>query len=149
MFGASAMRFFKAKSRKRPSRAAKYRFKVSPSQRDLLGLEHLEDRRLLSLQGVSLPHATSGNSIVPGINHNVSDDGRYVVFYSLASDLVAGDTNGLNDVFVRDMQTGALTLVSQGIGGPANGTSVWSSISADGRYIVEYQRGWTLHRILQ
>ncbi len=36
----------------------------------------------------------------------LSADGRFVVFQSLASDLVATDTNGTGDVFVRDLQTG-------------------------------------------
>src|SRR4029453_15733035 len=38
-------------------------------------------------------------------------DGRYVAFYSDASNFVAGDTNGARDVFVRDLQTGATTRV--------------------------------------
>ena len=41
----------------------------------------------------------NGNSTYGGM----SPDGRYVVFTSDASDLVAGDTNGYSDIFVRDM----------------------------------------------
>ena len=37
---------------------------------------------------------------------SISDDGRYVAFYSDASNLVAGDTNGCRDIFVHDRQTG-------------------------------------------
>jgi Tol biopolymer transport system component len=70
----------------------------------------------------------------------ISADGRYVAFQSLATNLVAGDTNGLADIFVKDRQTGATTLVSVGVGGiPALGgpSGVWhSSISADGRYVA-------------
>jgi Tol biopolymer transport system component len=33
---------------------------------------------------------------------DISGDGRYVAFQSLASNLVSGDTNGVSDVFVRD-----------------------------------------------
>jgi hypothetical protein len=40
----------------------------------------------------------NGSSFVPAI----SADGRYVAFYSDASNLVSGDTNGARDVFVRD-----------------------------------------------
>src|SRR5215210_4159467 len=36
----------------------------------------------------------------------ISADGRYVSFTSFASNLVAGDTNGTSDVFVRDRQSG-------------------------------------------
>ncbi len=45
---------------------------------------------------------------------SISADGRYVAFISYASNLVPGDTNGISDVFVRDLQTGALTRVSTG-----------------------------------
>ena len=43
---------------------------------------------------------------------SISADGRYVAFASWASNLVPGDTNGISDVFVRDLQTGAITRVS-------------------------------------
>src|SRR4030095_2326397 len=42
----------------------------------------------------------------------LSADGRFIAFYSLASNLVAGDTNGTLDVFVHDRQTGQTTRVS-------------------------------------
>jgi len=44
----------------------------------------------------------------------ISADGRFVAFESWASNLVAGDTNGKLDVFVRDRATGTTTLVSSG-----------------------------------
>jgi Tol biopolymer transport system component len=43
---------------------------------------------------------------------SISSDGRYVAFQSGASNLVAGDANGLVDVFVRNVQTGATVVVS-------------------------------------
>ena len=45
---------------------------------------------------------------------SLSADGRYVAFTSLASNLVAGDTNGTSDAFVHDRQTGQTTRVSVG-----------------------------------
>lgn len=67
----------------------------------------------------------------------MSNDGRYIVFFSLATNLAAGDTNGRHDVFVKDMVTGRLELVSKSAAGiPANGTSGYSSISADGRFVT-------------
>lgn len=42
----------------------------------------------------------------------ISSDGRYVAFASMASNLVPGDTNGGNDVFVRDLVEGETTRVS-------------------------------------
>ncbi len=67
----------------------------------------------------------------------VSDDGRYVAFQSDATNLAFIDTNGASDVFVRDRQTGALSLVSRIPGGAVgNGDSFGASMSADGRYIA-------------
>ena len=77
-------------------------------------------------------------------NHNsfdpvISADGRFVAFASQATNLVAGDTNGFNDIFVRDLQTGATTRVSvSSIGEQANSVSHGPDISADGRYVVFY-----------
>ena len=66
----------------------------------------------------------------------VSAHGRYVVFSSYATDLVAGDTNGQRDVFVRDVVTGRTTLASVGVdGAQGNGESRQGSISADGRFV--------------
>ncbi|MDO8614532.1 MAG: hypothetical protein Q7T33_02195 [Dehalococcoidia bacterium] len=67
----------------------------------------------------------------------ISADGRYVAFQSPATNLVPGDTNGVNDVFVRDRQTGATERVSlDSAGNQANGLSTKPSISADGRYVA-------------
>jgi Tol biopolymer transport system component len=76
----------------------------------------------------------------------VSTDGRFVGFVSLASTLVAGDTNGTSDVFVRDRVTGTTERVSvdsrgrQSTGGDAGGVldTNWGppAISADGRYVA-------------
>ncbi|GAB5451655.1 MAG: hypothetical protein Hals2KO_19830 [Halioglobus sp.] len=69
----------------------------------------------------------------------ISADGRYVVFHSMATNLVAGDSNNLEDVFVHDLQTGATTRVNldengnQSLVFPRHGTS---SVSGDGRYIA-------------
>jgi LPXTG-site transpeptidase (sortase) family protein len=70
---------------------------------------------------------------------SISADGRYVAFESAASNLVAGDTNGSRDIFVRDITTNETTLVSVGLSGAqADGDSYWPSISADGRYVAFY-----------
>ncbi|MCC6578802.1 MAG: PD40 domain-containing protein, partial [Phycisphaeraceae bacterium] len=64
-------------------------------------------------------------------------DGRFVTFISLATNLVPNDTNGVFDVFVYDRQTGQTQRVSVASDGTqANGGSVVSSISADGRFVV-------------
>ena len=68
----------------------------------------------------------------------ISSDGRYVAFVSAASNLVVSDTNGVKDVFVRDMQGGGTTLVSVSVAGTDSGNGISGSpaISADGRYVA-------------
>jgi hypothetical protein len=65
-----------------------------------------------------------------------SSDGRYVVFDSTASNLVPGDTNARSDVFRKDLQTGAVVLVSSSTSGVSNGVSDQAVISNDGRYVA-------------
>lgn len=72
---------------------------------------------------------------------SISSDGRYVAFASGASNLVPGDTNGGNDVFVHDSETGATTRVSVASGGAqARNGGYYPSISGDGRYVA-FQSG--------
>ena len=67
----------------------------------------------------------------------ISGNGRYVVFESQATNLVTGDINGRDDIFVHDLQTGQTTLVSvDSSGTQANGDSEEPSISDDGRYVA-------------
>jgi Tol biopolymer transport system component len=76
----------------------------------------------------------SGNGYV---NYSqISDDGTHVAFSTGASDLVAGDDEGQEDVFVRDLTTGVTTRVSEvaGIGGNYFSNEV--SLSADGNIVV-------------
>lgn len=68
-------------------------------------------------------------------NSAMTPDARYVAFVSTAPDLVAGDTNGIADVFVRDMQAGITTLVSQGATGSGVGSDL-PDITPDGRYVA-------------
>lgn len=68
---------------------------------------------------------------------SLSDDGGLVAFDSFASNLVAGDTNGVRDVFVRDRATGQTVRVSvDGSGAQLNGPSETPSISGNGRYVA-------------
>ncbi len=66
---------------------------------------------------------------------SISSEGPYVTFYSSATNLVAGDTNGSSDVFVRDFERNTTTRVSLGTGG-AQANGALPSISSDGRYIA-------------
>jgi tricorn protease-like protein len=89
---------------------------------------------------VSSPTHGNGASVQgnrPSTHPSISDGGRFVAFSSQADNLVADDTNGAEDVFVHDRDTGKTTRVSVGSGGTqANGSSRDSSISADGRFVA-------------
>jgi Tol biopolymer transport system component len=77
--------------------------------------------------------ALAAASFVGGI----TDDGRYVVFSSASPDLVAGDTNGVADVFVRDTLLDATSRVSvDALGAQANGASTRCGIDAAGASVV-------------
>ncbi len=67
----------------------------------------------------------------------LSSDGTRVAFASVATNLVAGDTNGASDVFLRDLATGQTVRVSVATGGgQSNGDSLAPSISASGDKIA-------------
>ena len=68
---------------------------------------------------------------------DISADGRFVVLWSDASNLVAGDTNREPDVFVRDRGTGTTERVSVGSdGAQADGSSAHGVITPDGRFVA-------------
>jgi Tol biopolymer transport system component len=68
---------------------------------------------------------------------DLTPDGRYVLFTSAATNLVPGDTNRVDDVFVRDVRSGTTERVSVTVdGGQFASTTLWSAISADGRYVA-------------
>lgn len=73
----------------------------------------------------------------PSLFASISADGRFVAFESYASNLVAGDTNGTDDVFVHDRATGVTVRVSvSSTGAQSNGGCISPSISSDGRFIA-------------
>lgn len=70
-------------------------------------------------------------------NAELSSDGRYAVFESTASNLVADDTNAKRDIFTKDLQTGSIKVISTDETGlHSNGDSSHAHFSADGRYVV-------------
>ncbi len=94
------------------------------------------DRKTGNLTIVSLDSAgqlANGDSTGPA---SISANGRFVAFNSGATNLVAGDTNGQIDVFVRDLQTGQTERVSVGPSQvQANSFSIVPQISSNGRYV--------------
>ncbi len=96
----------------------------------------VRDRQSGTTERVSVDTAgAQGNA--NSIGAWVSADGRYVSFESNATNLVAGDTNGATDVFVRDLLSGTTERVSLATGGAqGNADSTWSFVSADGRFVA-------------
>jgi Tol biopolymer transport system component len=69
----------------------------------------------------------------------ISSGARFVAFYSDAANLVPGDADGLNDVFVRDRVAGTTERINSGPGGSAvcGGRDCAVSLNAaDGRYVA-------------
>ena len=101
----------------------------------------LHDRETGETVCVSVtPDGTPGNYLSE--DPSMSPDGRYIAFYSVASDLVADDTNGLPDVFVRDRVTGEterLNVVIDGWEWEEWESPPWPclpAISGDGRWVI-------------
>ena len=73
----------------------------------------------------------------PSSTPRVSGDGQVITFRSSATNLVTGDTNAADDVFVHDRRTGQTTRVSvDSDGNEANRGSSWPSLSGDGRWVA-------------
>ncbi len=80
-------------------------------------------------------NGNSGNDL--SFWSSISSDGRYVVFMSQATNLVASDLNDSWDIFLRDRTTGVTKIISNGYDGKqANSQSEYPVISADGNYIA-------------
>lgn len=77
-----------------------------------------------------------GNFVSAGAS--ISDNGQFVAFASLSSTLVAGDLNGVSDVFVKDTVGGAIVRANTTSAGleAVGGNSSSAAISADGRYVA-------------
>lgn len=89
-----------------------------------------------ALETVTVAAGGGGQNNASG-GASVSSTGRFIAFRSFASNLVAGDTNGQIDAFVRDRSAGTTARISVSSTG-AQGDSGSSSphISSSGRYIA-------------
>jgi flagellin-like hook-associated protein FlgL len=97
------------------------------------GVEGYGGRGTTRVSTDSAGNQSNGDSEVTAI----SADGRYVGFWSNATNLVAGDTNGQFDAFIKDTLTGITTRIStDSAGNQSNGGSQVTAISADGRYVA-------------
>lgn len=93
------------------------------------------DRVTHKTELVSMVLGGSANDV--STNPDVSGDGRYVTFWSYASNLVGGDSNNAADVFRFDRQDKVMIRASVGAtGNQSNGESSHPAISADGQRIA-------------
>jgi Tol biopolymer transport system component len=95
----------------------------------------VRDRATGSVTPVSVTEEGAGTQTSD--EASISADGRYVAFTSFGDDLVPGDDEGHQDVFVRDLVGGTTQRLSVGVGGVGgDDTSRTPHISADGRHVA-------------
>jgi len=113
-----------------------YGHSIAAADSDSLPDIYLRD---MQAPGLTLVSRASGGAKSNGGSGgpSMSADGRFVAFYSLATNLDPDDTNTDYDVYLRDVTAGTTTLVSRASGttAPAGG-GVDPRISADGRYVA-------------
>lgn len=113
---------------------------------------YLRDRGAATTELISIglggtsPNSGSATDIAGlPLSIGLSHDGRFVAFSSVATNLVAGDTNASSDVFVRDRLLGITERVSVGAGGAqSNGLSYSPTLSSDGRFVAFESRASNL-----
>ena len=110
--------------------------RLTPQDNNSFSDVFLHDFRLGKTSLVSLnADLQSGNGAATGAQ--ITANGRFVVFQSAASDLVPGDQNGVEDIFVRDLFEKTTTRASLGVGGvEANSPCHSAAITTDGRFVV-------------
>lgn len=104
----------------------------------------VRDRQTGQINRISVASdGTQANN--PSDKPSISADGRFVAFVSGASNLVSGDTNNTDDIFVRDQQTGQTSRISVASNGTqGDNYSDDLAISADGRYVAFESRASNL-----
>lgn len=96
-------------------------------------------RRDLQTGGIMLISKTQGGGIANRASNQavISGDGQFVAYISRATNIVPGDTNENNDVFVYNVQTGATQRINvTSRGNQAVGETYYPDISYDGRYVT-------------
>lgn len=108
------------------------------------GDAYVRDRQTGAISIVDVSSA-SVVSNAGGIAHHMSRDGRFVCFASNADNLVAGDSNGVSDTFLRDLTMGTTIRVSVSSAGvQGNNYSDNCAVSDDGRYVAFRSRASNL-----
>jgi Tol biopolymer transport system component len=110
-----------------------------PGQRHRVFNVYVRDLKTHQTTAVSV-NSSGAPASRTSLNPSISADGRFIYFTSRAANLVADDTNGFDDVFLRDLQTGTterLSLSSSGTQSVQDGSGAGPfALSADGRFAV-------------
>jgi Tol biopolymer transport system component len=120
------------------SRALALSFSASVALLFLAKVDRVGGQAPGPLQAAGAPEYPGQSASGPSTNPRLSADGRWLVFVSSADNLVTNAGNGpRSDVFIREIQSGVITLISVGQGGAAgNGSSGSPLISGDGRFVA-------------
>ncbi|MBW4420628.1 MAG: DUF4347 domain-containing protein [Myxacorys californica WJT36-NPBG1] len=86
--------------------------------------------------GTGTSNGSTGSSGTGSSNPVISSDGRFIGFSSYSTDLVSGDTNGVQDIFVRDSKTASTTWISRTDTAGGNGASFNPVINSTGSYLA-------------
>jgi hypothetical protein len=103
---------------------------------------YVYDRDTDTVELVSRRSASAGGGVAntQSFNPSISADGRYIAFWTQATNLDSADTDLIQDVYVYDRDTDTIELVSRKSasagGAKANNGSQNPSISANGRYVA-------------
>jgi hypothetical protein len=110
----------------------------TPFQKSGITLDvFLRDRASHTTVLVSANLAGTGGADQDALPVGVSSNGQFVLFESAADNLVPGDANAANDIFVRDWVNGTTILVSANTNGVCgNGASYSSAMTPDGRFVA-------------
>lgn len=97
----------------------------------------VQDRQQNIVRLVSANHIGTASGNGPSTSGLISADGRFVVFQSLANDLVNLDSNGRWDVFVRDLLTETTFAISANTNGTTGSSLSRNAVlGSDGRTVV-------------
>ncbi len=98
---------------------------------------YVHDRQTQATERIDVASDGTPGNLPAGQRVGMSADGRYVAFSSGSSNLVPGDGNSADDVFVRDRTAGTTERVSVKTGGiEVTGSCAFPAISPEGRFVV-------------
>jgi hypothetical protein len=125
---------------------------IVPEDTDPAEDGYILDRKTGQVELIS-PSTTGGGGNGWTFPLYISPGGRFVLMYSLASNLVPNDTNGTRDVFLRDRLLKTTTLISKSSAGvQGNNESIaefFYSMSPDNRYILFYSKATNLDSVVR